>query len=168
MIDMFALALFGGLLCYAACTDIASLTIPNWISIALAGAFPILALATGINAISVGAHLAFGLGALAVGFFLFQANIIGGGDAKLIAAVCVWTGFGAYVPFLLWTTVTGGLLALVLVTARQLLPQTAPYPAFVSHLLQKQSGIPYGVAILGGGLMAIPSLPFDFGALTMP
>lgn len=168
MIEMLALALFAGLLCYAACTDIASLTIPNWVSIALAGAFPVAALASGMGMIDVGAHLLFGLGALVVGFLLFQANIIGGGDAKLIAAVCVWTGFSAYIPFLLWTTVTGGLLALVLVTARQLLPQTAAYPAFVSHLLQKQNGIPYGVAILGGGIMSIPSLPFDFGALTMP
>lgn len=168
MIDLFALALFGGLLCYAACTDIASLTIPNWVSIALAGAFPILALATGIDAINIGWHVAFGLGALCVGFFLFQANILGGGDAKLIAAVCVWTGFGGYLPFLLWTAVTGGLLALALIGARQLLPQAATYPAFVSHLLQKQNGIPYGVAILGGGIMAMPSLPFDFGALTMP
>ena len=54
MIDMLALALFGGLLVYAACTDIASLTIPNWVSIALAGAFPALGLATGIDAIDVG------------------------------------------------------------------------------------------------------------------
>jgi prepilin peptidase CpaA len=168
MIEMLALALFAGLLCYAACTDIASLTIPNWVSIALAGAFPIAALATGMGTMDIGAHLLFGVGALVVGFLLFQANILGGGDAKLIAAACVWTGASAFVPFLLWTTVSGGILALVLVTARQFLPQTNAYPAFVNHLLQKQNGIPYGVAILGGGLMAIPSLPFDFGALTIP
>lgn len=168
MIDLLALALFSGLLCYAACTDIASLTIPNWVSIALACAFPVFAFASGMSAVAVGAHVLFGFGALAVGFFLFQANIFGGGDAKLMAAACVWTGFGAFVPFLMWTTISGGALALMLVAARQFLPQTSAYPAFVNHLLQKQNGIPYGVAILGGGLMAIPSLPFDFGPLTMP
>jgi len=44
--------------------------------------------------------------------------------------------------------------------ARQFVKQAETNPPFVNHLLQKQSGIPYGVAIMAGGLLAIPSLPF--------
>ena len=39
MLEMLALVAFAGLLVYAACTDVASLTIPNWVSIALAVLF---------------------------------------------------------------------------------------------------------------------------------
>lgn len=168
MIDILALALFVGLLVYAAFSDIASLTIPNWVSIALLAIFPFAALASGLPIADIGWRLAFGFGVLVVGFLLFQANIIGGGDAKLFAAAAVWTGSAAFLALLFWTTISGGLLALVLVAARQFVPQAETYPPFVNRLLQKQDGIPYGVAILGGGLMVIPRLPFDVGSLTLP
>ena len=45
----------------------------------------------------VGLHLGFGL--------------FGGGDAKLLAATAVWTGFGAFPQFLFWTALAGGALA---------------------------------------------------------
>lgn len=168
MIDIIALALFAGLLVYAACSDIATLTIPNWVSIALLALFPIAALASGVQLADIGWHLGFGAGVLVIGFLLFQANIIGGGDAKLFAAAAIWTGSLAFLPFLFWTTISGGILALALVSARQILPQAETYPPFVNRLLRKQDGIPYGVAILGGGLMVIPQLPFNAVLLTAP
>ncbi len=168
MIDLIALALFAGLLIYAAFSDIKSLTIPNWLSIALVAIFPLAALATGAPLAAIGLHLAFGFGVLIVGFVLFQLNILGGGDAKLLAATAVWTGLAAFKVFILGTALIGGLLALALLAARQFIPQAETYPAFVNRLLKKQDGIPYGVAILGGGLMALPALPFNFIALTLP
>jgi prepilin peptidase CpaA len=169
MLELLALAAFAGLLIYAACSDIASLTIPNWVSIALACIFPVAALAAGLPLGELGVHLLFGFAMLTVGFFLFQAKVIGGGDAKLLAAVAIWTGFSpALYVFFFWTTFAGGIMALALVAARQLLPRAATYPAFVSHLLQKQNGIPYGVAIMVGGLMAIPALSIIPHTLTLP
>lgn len=166
MFELFALAAFAGLLVYAACSDMARLIIPNWVSIALAAIFPVAALIAGASLMEVGLHLLFGFGVLAIGFVLFQFNIIGGGDAKLLAAVSVWTGLVAAVPFVVWTAVAGGVMALVLLTARQLMPAGA-YPAFVDHLLKKQNGIPYGVAIMIGGLLVIPSLPYVSSPLTL-
>jgi len=160
MLSMLALAVFASLLLYAACSDIARMIIPNWVSIALGAAFPPAALAAGLPLGEIGMHLLFGAAVLAVGFFLFAANIFGGGDAKLLAATAVWTGFAAFWPFLFWTATAGGVLALALLAARQFVKQAETHPPFVNHLLQKQSGIPYGVAIMCGGLMAIPSLPF--------
>lgn len=168
MLDPLALAIFVALLVYAAGSDIASLTISNWVSIALASAYPILALASGQSLPDVGLHLLFGFGVLAAGFVLFQMNIIGGGDAKLFAAVSVWTGIAEFRTFILGAAMIGGLLALALVAARQFIPQTEAYPGFVNQLLKKQNGIPYGVAILGGGLLALPRLSFAEGLLTLP
>ncbi len=166
MFEMIALAAFTGLVVFAACSDMARLIIPNWVSIALAAIFPVAALIAGAPLINVGLHVMFGLGVLAVGFVLFQFNIIGGGDAKLLAAVSIWTGVTTFVPFIVWTAIAGGVMALALLTARQLVP-AGTYPAFVDHLLKKQNGIPYGVAIMIGALMAIPSLPYLSSPLTL-
>jgi prepilin peptidase CpaA len=160
MLDILALAAFAGLLIYAASSDIARMIIPNWVSIAMAGTFPIAALADGMPLLDIGLHVLFGLAILVAGFFLFAGNIIGGGDAKLLAATAVWTGYLAFLPFMYWTVVAGGVMALALLAARQFIPQTESHPRFLNHLLKKQNGIPYGVAIMFGGLMAIPSLSF--------
>jgi len=168
MVEVIAIAAFAGLLIYAACSDIASLTIPNWVSIALTALFLIAAPLAGVPLRDIGLHFLLGFGVLTLGFFLFQANIFGGGDAKLIAAVSVWTGFSALTPFLFWTVMVGGTLALTLLVARQVMPQAANYPPIVNHLLKKQNGIPYGVAIMAGGLMAIPHLSILTSPLTLP
>jgi prepilin peptidase CpaA len=168
MLEVLALALFAGLLIYAACCDIASLTIPNWASIALAAIFPAAALAHGLALTEIGLHLLFGVAVLAVGFFLFAANIIGGGDAKLLAATAVWAGFPAFPTFILSTAIAGGVLALALLAARALLKQAETQPPFVNRLLKPRGGVPYGVAIMAGGLMSIPALPLGFASLTMP
>lgn len=166
MLPLIALALFCGLLIYAACTDIAALTIANWVSIALVVLFIILALASGLSLPTIGMHVLFGFAVLAVGFFLFQANILGGGDAKLMGAVAVWTGFAVFPTFALWMALAGGVLALTLMMARNYAVAT-PF-AFVNRLLTPKSGVPYGVAIMIGGLIAAPVLPLTAGALTLP
>ena len=128
----------------------------------------VLAIATGVALGDIGLHLLFGVAVLAVGFFLFAANIIGGGDAKLLAAAAVWTGFPAFAPFALWTAIAGGVMALALLAARHFIKQADKRPVFVNRLLKPQGGVPYGVAIMAGGLMAMPALPFALGSLTLP
>lgn len=169
MIESLALVAFAALLAGAAYSDVATMTIPNWVSIVLAALFPIVALATGAPFTQVGIHLLFGFGVLAVGFFLFQAGIIGGGDAKLIAAAAVWTGLTAFTAFAVWTAVAGGVLALTLLIVRKLAQPAEDRPAFVNRLLKAKGGVPYGVAILAGGLMVLNALPFSASsALTLP
>ncbi len=157
-----ALATFAGLLIYAACSDMARMIIPNWVSIALSAAFPVFAFAIGMPLAEIGMHVLFGAGMLAVGFVLFAFNIVGGGDAKLLAAAAIWTGCGGFLPFIVWTALAGGGLAVLVLVARansiHLVGLGAPN--FVIKLLTPEKGIPYGVAIMCGGLMAIPSLPF--------
>jgi prepilin peptidase CpaA len=168
MADLFALAAFAGLLLYAACSDVARLTIPNWVSVAMAALFVASALGAGAPLSEIGLHALFALTVLALGVFLFQANIIGGGDAKLLAAAALWTGFPAFAPFAFWTAIAGGLMALLLLAARKLIDQAETHPAFVKRLLKRQGRIPYGVAIMAGGLMALPALRFVLHPLTVP
>src|SRR5689334_3181032 len=134
MFDILAIAAFAGLLIYAASSDIARYIIPNWVSIALVAIFPAAAMAHGMEWSEIGMHVAFGAAVLAIGFFLFAANILGGGDAKLLAAASVWTGFTAFTPFILWTAVAGGLMAAALLAARQFVKAPETYPPFVTHL----------------------------------
>src|SRR5690606_34891856 len=136
MFEMIALAAFAGLVVYAACSDMARLIIPNWVSIALAAIFPIATLIAGAPLLSIGLHLLFGFGVLALGFVLVLCNIIGGDDAKLLAEVSIWTCMTAFMPSLSWTASAGGVVELALFTARQLLP-FGTYPALVEHLLHK-------------------------------
>src|SRR5262249_10204800 len=98
MISLIALAVFAGLLIYAAWSDIIPLTIPNWLSIATALLFAPFAFILHMPLEMIGMHYGFAIAILVVGFFLFQANIFGGGDAKLVAAGAVWTGFEAFPP----------------------------------------------------------------------
>lgn len=168
MISLVAMAIFAGLLVYAAFSDVTSLTIPNWLCIAMAALFAPIALLQHMPLGDIGVHYGFGFAILAVGFFLFQANIFGGGDAKLVAAAAVWTGLAAFPTFILGTALAGGLLALALLSARKWSPFFAGAPAFVNRLLTSDSGVPYGVAIMAGGLLALPALPVVTSALTLP
>jgi prepilin peptidase CpaA len=168
MIELFALASFAGLLIYAACSDVATLTIPNWLSIAMVALFAPLALLTHVPLASIGIHYLFAVGVLIVGFFMFQANVLGGGDAKLMAAAAVWTGFAGFASFFIGTALAGGVLALIVLSARKWSPLLAGFPPFVTRLLTPESGLPYGVAIMAGGLLALPTLPFAANALTLP
>ena len=167
MLEFLALGAFSGLLIVAACSDVATMTIPNWVSVALALAFPIAALLLGMPLSSIGLHLGFGVAVLVIGFALFQFGVLGGGDAKLIAAAAVWTGAAAFGPFAFWTTLAGGLMALVLLIARwKLKPDTARAP-YLNRLLKPKGGVPYGVAIMAGGLAALTALPLS-QPLTLP
>lgn len=152
-----AILCFCALMLAAAASDIATMTIPNWVSIALAVIFPAAAFAAGAAPMAVGLQIAYGVAALVVVFILFQLNIMGGGDAKLIAAACLWLGPAATPNFIVWTTIAGGVLAMVALAARRIAQPSPSGPAFMNRLLSPNRGIPYGVAICAGALAALPN-----------
>jgi len=151
----------------AAVKDLTSFTIPNWISLALAGAFPVAALSAGLPLPQIGLHLGVGAGALVFGMVLFALRWIGGGDAKLFAAAALWLGWTALTPFLLVTLLAGGALSLGLLSLRA--PLIRPFvlsgPAWFVRLAEPEEGVPYGLAIAAGALLAFPQSPF-LAALT--
>jgi prepilin peptidase CpaA len=142
----------------AALTDLTRMKIPNWISAALILSFFPSSFLIGLSPIEVALHFGVGVLALIAGMLLFALRIVGGGDAKLMAAASLWLGATALTPFLIWTAILGGVFCLALVAGRRLAqPFVAGAPAWVSALFRPKGDIPYGVAICGGALMAYPS-----------
>ena len=151
------------LLAISAGWDLASYTIPNFLPAALLAVFVLFALVAGLPPSGIGSHALAGLAGLAIGFALFAFGLIGGGDAKLFAAIVLWLGFGKDsdgMPYLfeyvLMTAVLGGALTIILIGLR-----SAPMPAalyghaWLARLLNPRSGIPYGVALAGGALVVL-------------
>ena len=147
-----ALAIVAGL------KDLTSMKIPNWISGLLILAFFPAALAVGLDPMTVAANLGVAALALVIGAGMFALRWIGGGDAKLLAASCLWMGMSGVAPFLIYTGIAGGAFCLLLMTARQYFPMVAPSVSqgWVINLMQPKGDIPYGVAIAIGALLALP------------
>lgn len=147
-----ALVIVGGL------HDLITMKIPNWVSLALVAAFFPVALMIGAAPMDIALHVGVGVAALLVGMGMFAAGWIGGGDAKLLAASCLWMGVSGLAPFLIWTGLAGGAFCLLLMTTRRYFPMVAPsvFQGWVVNLMQPKGDIPYGVAIAIGALLALP------------
>ena len=159
MITLLALLVFAGLLLWAAASDIATMEIPNRISILATGLYPVVAWAVGASFPEIGAHLATGAGMLLIAYILFSIGVFGGGDAKMLAAAAVWTGPALLLSFLFFTALAGGLLTLSVMAARGVLRPADSRPAFMNRLLQPTGGVPYAVAIAAGGIAVLGNLP---------
>lgn len=91
-------------------------------------------------------------GMLAVGVPMFAARKLGGGDVKLLAASGLWFNLHGGLLMILWTVLAGGVLALLILFMR-LFNWPERIRARVA-VLRPGSGIPYGVAIAAGTLIA--------------
>jgi prepilin peptidase CpaA len=146
------------LLAAAAGWDLASFTIPNFLTLALLAAFAAFALAAGLTLPAIGWHLLAGLLGLFIGFTLFGLGYIGGGDAKLFAGIVLWLGFRDLMPYVLLASVFGGVLTLGIMLLRQCpLPGALARQAWIVTLHDTRSGIPYGVALAAGAFILLPS-----------
>jgi prepilin peptidase CpaA len=110
--------------------DVRTRRIPNWLTGALAVAGLGLNAAAGWRAVAVAAGIMAVL--LLLGSLLYARGGIGGGDIKLAAAAAGTLSIPLCVPFLLYTAIGGGLLAIGFVVVRAAArTQTLPYaPAF--------------------------------------
>jgi prepilin peptidase CpaA len=145
------------LLLAAGLYDLASFTIPNFLSLALAALFLAFAASAGFSPALLGWHLAAGMTGLVLGFGLFAFGWIGGGDAKLFAAIALWLGFSDLLPYAVVASLFGGLLTLLLLLARQMpLPAVLAQRGWVARLHDARSGIPYGVALAAGAFALLP------------
>ena len=146
------------LLAVAAGWDIASFTIPNFLTLALLGAFVVFAFAAGLSFTVIGWHLLAGILGLLIGFTLFAIGHVGGGDAKLFAVMVLWLGLKDLMPYALVASVLGGALALGLMLMRSWpLPAFLARQAWVMKLHDSKAGIPYGVALAAAAFILLPS-----------
>ena len=102
-------------------------------------------------------HAGAGALVLVVAFGMFAMGWVGGGDAKVAAAASLWFGFEHLLPYLVFASLFGGALTVLLLQLRQ---WPLPYPlsshAWLSRLHDKQTGIPYGIALALGALLIYP------------
>lgn len=148
-------ALLSGILICVAVSDVLDRRIPNAAVAALVVLFALWALAD--RGASLGPGLAAAAIGFVIGFVLYALRIMGAGDVKLFAAVALFTGLSYLHLFALATVLVGGVLAIVSLAA-------SPRRALVMFSLKGRGdygrGVPYGVAIAVGGLIAV------WGALT--
>ena len=151
------LAFFPPLMAFAASSDLVSMTISNRISLLLLAGFPVLALAFGMAPATIAISFLAGLLILVVGFALFSFSLIGGGDAKLMAATAVWVGWEHLMEYMVVGAFLGGPLTLAILAARRHeLPLTMQRVDWIMRLHDDKSGVPYGIALAAAGLLIYP------------
>jgi prepilin peptidase CpaA len=157
ILDIARLLLFPSLMAFAAASDLVTMTISNRVSLALTAGFLILALFGGMGLYDILLHLGAGAVVLTVAFACFAAGWIGGGDAKVAAGAALWFGFDHLLNYLLYASLFGGVLTLVLIQFRKWpLPYAVAGQDWLLRLHAKESGIPYGIALAIGALMIYP------------
>src|SRR5262245_33452267 len=157
MMDTMRLLLFPALMAFAASSDLFTMTISNKVSLALAAGFLLLALAIGMGPAEIGMHLAAAAMVLVVAFVFFAMGWIGGGDAKLAAAVSLWFGFDHLLAYLIYASLFGGLLTFLLLQVRALpLPRLLSGQSWAERLHRKDCGVPYGIALAAAALPVYP------------
>ena len=147
-------------LVFAAITDFLEMTIPNRISLVLAGAFFAIAPFVGLGWTEFGLHIVAALSVFCVCFALFAVNVMGGGDGKLLTAAALWFGFDpSLVSFLIYVAYIGGILTILLLVVRSrastVLAMGLPLPD--SIVMAKK--VPYAIAIAAGGMLAFAHSP---------
>ncbi len=141
----------------AAFTDITRYTIPNWLTGAIALAFPVVALLAGLPPLVILLHFGVALFALGMGMIFFALRWLGGGDAKLVAAAALWAGPGAVWVFVLAAAIAGGALTLSLLFFRKLpLPEFMATRKWIARLHDHEAGVPYGAALAAGAIYTLP------------
>jgi prepilin peptidase CpaA len=157
ILDIARLLLFPALMTFAAASDLLTMTISNRVSLALGAGFFILALASGMAPAVILAHVGASALVLALAFACFAMGWVGGGDAKIAAAAALWFGFPHLMIYLLYASLFGGALTLLLLQFRQWpLPFALAGQAWLTRLHAKESGIPYGIALAIGALVIYP------------
>lgn len=159
--DLLIITIFPAAMALAAATDLFSMTVPNWISLLLVAGFAVLAPLVGLGWSDVGLHLALGAAALVVTFAMFSLGWIGGGDAKLFAATCLWFGPEAILVYSVYAALIGGALTLLILFLRSVpLPAVLNSQGWLSRLHSPKEGVPYGIALAAAGLLVYPDTSF--------
>ena len=112
----------------SALMDLMTMTIPNAIPLALGLGYFASAAALGVTPETVAFGLSCGLAMLAITFLMFCRDWIGGGDAKLAAAIALWMGWGAILDYAVSASICGGVLTLAILAVR-----AQPLPAALAR-----------------------------------
>jgi prepilin peptidase CpaA len=127
ILDLARLLLFPALMAFAAASDLFTMTISNRVSLALIAGFFVLAFAGGMAPYEMLSHVGAGALLLVVAFGCFAMGWMGGALTLLLLQFRQWP-----------------------------LPYGLAGQAWLARLHDKESGIPYGIALTLGALMVYP------------
>jgi prepilin peptidase CpaA len=162
--DILLLTIFPGAMALAAATDLFTMTVPNRLALVLVAFFFVAAPLAGLAWPDIGLHVALAVAALIVTFAFFSFGWIGGGDAKLFAATCLWLGPQALFTYSVYAALIGGVLTLALLFWRGMpLPAMLISQGWLVRLHSPREGVPYGIALAAAGLLVYPETPFMAG-----
>ena len=157
ILDIARMMLFPALIAFAATSDLFTMTISNRVSLALVAGFLVMAPFSGMDLHEMMLHLGAGAAVLVVAFACFAIGQVGGGDAKVAASVALWFGFAQLMDFLLYASLFGGALTILILMFRQLpLPPLLARQDWLDKLHDRRNGAPYGIALALGALMVYP------------
>ena len=161
-LPIFIVTILPSLLVAAAFFDLTTYTIPNVLPAAmllLFGAF-LLVMAVAGHPLSwneTWPHVLAGAIGLALGMVMFALNWVGGGDAKLFAMACLWLGWDAIYQYAITASLLGGVLTLALLMLRRVpLPPLLAAQPWLLRLADRDSGVPYGIALAIAALVLLP------------
>jgi prepilin peptidase CpaA len=158
------LTLFPAMMAFAASSDLLTMTIANRVSLLLIAGFALLALLTGLSGAEVLSHIGASAAVLAVSFTCFACGWIGGGDAKLAAATALWLGFSHLFDYLVYASLLGGVLTLLIVQFRNFpMPRLLVGQEWAERLHRQGGGVPYGIALAAAALVVYPQTEWMTG-----
>ena len=159
-LQVYAVVVYAGALCYGCISDIRRLQIPNAVSLVILVLF-FFNYWLQASPEGLAQHLAAGGIAFLLMFGLYAVGIMGAGDVKLITVLMLWGGERDGPAFLIIMTLIGGLLAALLLAVRK---SMAVWPSIDRYIPSRRlkawasRGIfPYGIAICIAGLVLMPS-----------
>lgn len=136
--------------------DTTRFLIPNWLNLTLLAVFLVWGfVAPHMDWLSA---LYMFLALFAAGYLMFAFHIMGGGDVKLLAVCGLFVGWGqAGISFIFYTAILGGLLSLLVLALRFLLPPICARLGGKSlpALFTMGEPVPYGLAIAGAFLLLL-------------
>jgi len=157
ILDLIRLLFFPALMAFAAVSDLLTMTISNRVSLLLVAGFAAAAVLAGMPMQDLAQHGAAGLIVLVASFGCFAMGWIGGGDAKIASAAALWLGWPELLNYLLYASLFGGALTLLLLQFRQWpLPVALGDTSWLVRLHRKDEDIPYGIALALGALLIYP------------
>jgi prepilin peptidase CpaA len=155
--EVIRLTLFPAMMAFAASSDLFTMTIANKVSLILIGGFVVLAALTGMSAHDMLSHAGVAAAVLVVAFACFTRGWIGGGDAKLAAATVLWLGVGHLADYLVYASLFGGALTLLIIQYRAMpMPQLLLGREWAERLHRPDCGVPYGIALAIAALLVYP------------
>ena len=133
--------------------------IPNWLNGLIAVMF-VLAHLQNWDRMFWANHIGAAALVFVVGIVFFRFRWLGGGDVKLIGACALWTGFAQLPELIVYGALAGGALALAILLCRRVNALMGPaMPGWLRGgalaMLDPERGLPYGLAIAFGALIAL-------------